>query len=422
MTDFAPLLGAVSSSLPYACVALAAVTFGVVMLVTRFRRALPRRSHIGFEERMADLGMEAIDDGYSGTIDGRPIRVIRFEDPASDPPLVMEVSTTVPTGRLTLGIGDSEQTEVRGVRHIGDESFDPWFEVDGEIEELALLTADVRRTLRNAARNTRPRIGVGWLTMSGSGHADIDARLAPLVAVASAIQEAAIDPSTRIRRFSQDPAPGVRMRCLEILSARPASPLTVSVARDRLDDPDPVVRTLAAVLAKESGRLVTIVQSDDAPPGVRRRAARALLQTGSKEEQLAAATALAAGPAPLHPIAWELCEPLGAGGEPVLIALVASPNMDVAKGAAGKLGKIGSIRAIPALREFQDRTGQVAGPLRPELAQAIQSMRPKPSGSPRSLPAGFSAEQISDEPTRELPAPSFDDRRTPAGRTIRRTR
>lgn len=370
---------------------------------------------------MADLGMEFVDGTYAGTIDGRQIRISRYEDTASDPPLVMEVSTTVPTGRLTLGIGDSEQTAIRGVRHIGDENFDPWFEVDGELEELALLTAEVRRTLRNSARNTRPRIGVGWLTMIGPGNTDIDSRLAPLVAVASAIQTAAVEPNARVRRFSQDPDPGVRMRCLEILSARPASPLTVSVARERLDDPDPVVRTLAAVLAKESGRLVTIVQSD-APPGVRRRAARALLQTGSKEEQLAAATALAAGPAPLHPVAYELCEPLGGVGEPVLIALVASPNMDVAKGAAGKLGKIGSIRAIPALREFQDRTGQVAGPLRPELAQAIQSMRGKPSIPPRGLPAGFSADQISDEPTRELPVPSIDDRRTPAGRTIRRNR
>ncbi|MEQ1507977.1 MAG: hypothetical protein ABMB14_37460, partial [Myxococcota bacterium] len=382
MNELPPWLGAITQTMPYLCAAIAATLVGAAILATRRSHRAPKRQaprrKVGFEERMRELGLVEVDD------------------PMDDPPVVLEVSTVVPTGMLQVGIGDAEQTAVRGSRHIGDAEFDPWFEVEGELEDLALLSADVRRILRNVARNTRPRIASGWLTLSGPGNLDVDSRIAPMVAVASAIEAAAVgDPVSRIRRFAQDPDPGVRMRCLEVLSNRPPSPVASAVARDHLDDPDPIVRTLAAVLARDSSRLVSIAQSEDTPPGVRRRAARALLHTGSKEEQFAAATALASGPTPLHSVAYELCEPLGGVAEPVLIELVGSPNLDVAKGAAGRLAKIGTIRAIPALREFQERTGQLEGPLRPELARAIQSLRSTPSLPKRT-----------DEPTRPLPAAS----------------
>ena len=378
-------LGLISAWLPYVCAALTLLTVGSLLLVRRLWRSRPRIVRVRFEDRMADLGLQPVRSGmWEGDIGGRRTRIVKLEDPSAEPPLVLEVSTPVPTGSLRLFIGDAEQTAIRGSRHIGDEEFDPWFEVDGEIEDLALLSSDLRRTLRNVAKNARPRIEDGWLTLTGPGNIDINARLAPLVAVASAIEASAIESTARVRRFAQDPDAGVRMRALEILSARPGSPVTAAVAKDRLDDPEPVVRTLAAVLAKDAARLVGIVRSDDAPPGVRRRAAKALQHTGSSEDQVAAATALAAGPTPLHSVAYEMCEPLGNAAESVLIALVASPNMEVARGAAGQLGKVGTIRAIPALREFQERTGQLSGPLRPELAKAIQAVRPKSNPSSRS--------------------------------------
>jgi hypothetical protein len=395
MTDSTPIVEALKIWLPYLCAALALGGLAMLMLVRRWWRRRPRQIRVGFEDRMADLGLQSTDEGtWEGTIGSRRVRIVRTEDPSSDPPVLIEVSTTVPTGNLRVVIGDAEQTAIRGTRHIGDAEFDPWFEVDGEIEDLAVLSSDLRRTLRNVAKNARPRIEDGWLTLIGPGNIDINARLAPLVAAAMAIEAAAIEPSARVRRFAGDPDAGVRMRALEILSARPASSITALVARDRLDDPEPVVRTLAAVLAKDSARLVTIVQSGDAPPGVRRRAAKALQHTGSEEEQVAAASALATGPTPLHSVAYELCEPLGNVAEAVLITLVGSPNLEVARGAAGQLGKFGSIRAIPALREFQERTGQLAGPLRPELARAIQSMRPKSNvGSSPSAPRARSDQE-----------------------------
>jgi hypothetical protein len=368
---------------------------GVVVLLSRFlarrRRAPVYRRKVSFEDRMAELGLQAAEgspiETWDGELDGRRMRIQRFEDRMSDPPLVLEVSTTIASGQLRVVIGDPEQTAIRGTRHIGDAEFDPWFEVEGELEDLALLTPEVRRTLRNVARNARPRLERGWLSLGGPASVDVDSRIAPMVAVATLLEAAAIEPTARIRRFAQDPDSGVRMRCLEMLSARPSTALTAAVARDRLDDPDPIVKTLAAVLSRDSSRLVSIVQAPENAPGVRRRAARALLETGSDEERFAAATALATGPTPLHKLAYDLCEPLGGAAEPVLITLVGSPNLEVAKGAAGILGRIGTIRSIPALREFQSRTGQLEGPLRPELARAIQSMRVTPSATRRKADA-----------------------------------
>jgi hypothetical protein len=413
MTENTAIIEALKIWLPYLCVAMALGGLGMLLLVRRWWRRRPRQIRVGFAERMADLGLLDTDEGtWEGELGGRRIRIVRTEDASADPPVLIEVSARVPTGNLRVVIGDAEQTAIRGTRHIGDAEFDPWFEVDGEIEDLALLSSELRRTLRNVAKNARPRIENGWLTLSGPGNLDINARLAPLVAAASSIEAAAIEPSMRVRRFASDPDAGVRMRALEILSARPASAITSLVARDRLDDPEPVVRTLAAVLAKDSARLVTIVQSGDAPPGVRRRAAKALQHTGSEEEQVAAASALATGPTPLHSVAYELCEPLGNVAEAVLITLVGSPNLEVARGAAGQLGKFGSIRAIPALREFQERTGQLAGPLRPELAQAIKSMRPKSNvgSSPRPtsdqetiIPARSMTRAPTSKPSRPAP-------------------
>lgn len=453
-SHLSPMLGAVGGSLPYLCLAITAVMVGALLLVTRRlvarRGRQPVRRAVDFDQRMAELGMHHDGDGWDGQLGGRRVRVVRYEDRKADPPTGLEISTVVPTGQLRVTMSDPELTAIRGSRHIGDAEFDPWFEVEGDLEDIALLTAEVRRAMRNVAKHIRPRIERGWVTVTGPGNADIDTRFAPLVAVASALETAATEPNARIRKFAGDPDSGVRIRCLEMLSSRPASSLSSAVARDRLDDDEPVVRTLAAVLARDSARLVTIAQSADQAAAVRRRAARALMQTGTKDEQMAAATALAAGPPPLHSLAYELCEPLGEDAEPVLITLVASPNDEVARGAAGMLGKVGSIRAIPALREFQSRTGEL-GPLRPELAKAIKAVSSSmasgmsgpsslssPGRHPRSIPPAPSPK--ADEPTRELPPrgrrgpdeawlddvaledepPAGGGRRSPSGRTIKR--
>ncbi|MEZ4237862.1 MAG: hypothetical protein R3F59_17280 [Myxococcota bacterium] len=377
------------------------------MLLSRYlaRRAeAPTyRRRLSFEERMAELGLArdegALSETWEGHLGGRRVRVVRFEDRMSDPPLVAEVSTAVPSGQLKVAIGDPEQTAIRGSRHIGDAEFDPWFEVEGDLEDLALLTPELRRTLRNVAHHARPRIQHGWVSLTGPASVDVDSRIAPMVALASLVETAALDASARIRRFAQDPDSGVRLRCLEMLSARPTNTITAAVARDRLDDPDPIVRTLAAVLVGDANRLVAIAQAPEHAPAVRRRAARALLETGSEAQKFAVATSLATGPTPLHKLAYDLVEALGNAAEPVLITLVGSPNAEVARGAAGVLGRIGTIRAIPALREFQSRTGQLEGPLRPELARAIQSMRITPSANRRKA----------DAPTRPLTQAETDE-------------
>jgi HEAT repeat protein len=221
-----------------------------------------------------------------------------------------------------------------------------------------------------------------------------------------------------------------------MLQSRGQSPLAISIAKARLEDADPTVRTLAAVILKDSQRLVSIATSAEQPAGVRRRAARALMQTGSEADKMEVAKSLATGPAPLHSLAFELSASLGGAAEPVLIQLVGSSNQDVARDAAGRLAKTGSIKAIPALREFQERTGALDGvAVKKELAAAIKSIRPKArSGDDDEtrvlVPSHQPTLQDHESPTNWRGVPVVGDagenpgrsgeRRTPGSRTVRR--
>jgi hypothetical protein len=350
------MIDAISLAAPW-CGGAALLMVGSVMVMARGRERTeraPRPARMAFEERLRDLGFRNTGGVWSGRSDGRKIRVRLLDDPQATPPVVQEWTTPVPTGELLVRIGDSEASEVQGSRNrMGDEAFDRWFEVSGSAHDLSLLDAVARRALANAARAARPRIEQGVLVMNAPGPMDVDARLAPLAAVASALaSSAAIDPDRRMRQLaSRDPEAGVRLRFFEILALELRGAELIELARASAEDPHPSVRTQAAVILADPVRLLAIVKSEDSPYRDRRKAGAALVDKGDEGQRIEAAVALAQGPVKVHGVALELAMSLWSSSvsvEPVLRMLLASPDAEIARQAESRLSRSAATRPRPA--------------------------------------------------------------------------
>src|SRR5262245_28405688 len=89
----------------------------------------PRPGRTALDERLHDLGFRGGGGRWEGRTWGRPVRITVLDDPHSDPPVVLEVSTPVPTGDLAVHIDESEHSAQEVLtKRLGDHAFDEWFE------------------------------------------------------------------------------------------------------------------------------------------------------------------------------------------------------------------------------------------------------------------------------------------------------
>lgn len=368
------------------CAGLVMMVFGAFLLLVRGRvpadRA-PRPLRLALEERLQALGFRRNGGRWDGYAWGRPLRVTMIDD-AREP--VLELATPVPTNTLLVRIGESESSEREAMQNrLGDPPFDRWFEVAGVGDDLSMLDASVRRAMCNAALRARPHLERGLLVLHGAGVGDLDETLAPMMGIATALDAAAkVPPRQRMAALlAKDPAPLVRLRFLEFLASQVGGPDLVSLARGALTDPDPSVRTHAAILLSDTPRVLEVAKLESAPYRARRRAGKYLLERGSDGERLEAAMALAHGPPKVHPVAFELAVSIAGGGravEGVLQVLAASSVQEVAREAMARLPRTFSDRP----RESRPRS---APPRPPEQDVDPTMMRP-PIGERTPRPRG----------------------------------
>jgi hypothetical protein len=301
----------------------------------------------------------------------------------------------------------------------GDEPFDQALYVRGRpLVARALLDAETRALALAAicggmlGRGATVALADGVLSaqLAGEWSEDTPQRVEGargLVALAHRLEQPEAEEERLSRVARTDALPRVRQLALETLAdAAPGHAVTGKALRRACDDPDPVIRLRAALLAggKPARRaLRALAEREEVPDEVSAAAVDELsgrmavadlcgivgsaLRARPKTD-LAAVRALArGGPAVVATLvaqlprleaaaavaAVEVLQAIGVrGAQNALIAAAARPDATLRIAVAHALGALGSVRAVPVLRELETDGGDVRSAARAAVA-AIQS-------------------------------------------------
>jgi HEAT repeat protein len=331
--------------------------------------------------------------------------------------------------------------DVRDVT-VGDPDFDAAVVLQGTPATVrGLFGARAReRALRAFAIDARIHVAEGVLVAEidelTAQSTSLEAKVTVLLELAHSLEPGKGDEQRLGEILRGDPHPGVRAVALETLGQIASRPRARDVLRGVLKDGPPGFRLQAAVALGDEGRPslhalaadpvvddvvssaavtalgghVTFARAapllERAVADVRPQTAAALLKVmgrGSAAEAETIAAVLARldagqGPSPrTAAVVQAAVDALVATGapaaEPALLRALGSPVAAVALSAAQGLGRIGGVGAVPALRDAEERGGELRSAARQAIA-AIQSRRPGASPGQVSL-AGGETGQIS---------------------------